>query len=32
MLHILTDEQISPEVAVATRKLCRWIQITTIFE
>ena len=32
MLHILTDEQISPEVAVAARKLCRGIQITTIFE
>jgi len=32
MLYILTDEQISPEVAVAARKLCRGIQITTLFE
>jgi hypothetical protein len=32
MLHILTDEQISPDVAVAARKLCRGIQITTLFE
>jgi hypothetical protein len=32
MLHILTDEQISPEVAVAARKRCRSIQITTLFE
>jgi len=32
MLHILTDEQISPEVAVAARKLCRGIQIKTLFE
>ena len=32
MLHILTDEQISPEVAVAARKLCRGIRTTTLFE
>ena len=32
MLHILTDEQISPGLAVAARKLCRGIQITTLFE
>ena len=32
MLHILTDEHISPEVAVAARKLCRGIQITALFE
>src|ERR1019366_4986279 len=32
MLHIITDEQISPEVAVAARKLCRGLPITTLFE
>ena len=32
MLHILTDEQIDPDVAVAARKRCRGIQITTLFE
>ena len=32
MLHILTDEQISPKVAVAARKLSRGMQITTIFQ
>lgn len=32
MLQILTDEQISPQVAVAARKLCRGIRITTVFE
>jgi hypothetical protein len=32
MLHVLTDEHISPEVAVAARKLCRGIQITTLFQ
>src|SRR4051794_32761538 len=32
MLHILTDEQISPEVAVAAHKLCRGIKITTLFQ
>ena len=32
MLHILTDEQISPGVAVAARRLCGGIQITTLFE
>jgi hypothetical protein len=30
MLHILTDEQISPDVAVAARKLCRTIRITAL--
>jgi hypothetical protein len=30
MVHILTDEQISPEVAVTARKLCRGIQITSL--
>lgn len=30
MLHILTDEQISPAVAVAARKLCRAIRITAL--
>lgn len=32
MLQILTDEQVSPAVAVAARKLCRGIPITTLFE
>jgi hypothetical protein len=32
MLQILTDEQISPAVALAARKLCRGIQITTLFD
>jgi hypothetical protein len=32
MLHILTDEQISPEVAVAAGRLCRGVPITTLFE
>jgi hypothetical protein len=32
MLHILTDEHISPDVAVTARKLCRGIQIKTLFE
>lgn len=32
MLSILTDEQISPEATVASRRLCRGIRITTLFE
>ena len=32
MLHILTDEQIDPDVAVAARKRCRGIQITSLFD
>jgi hypothetical protein len=32
MLHILADEHISPEVAVAARKLCRGLQIATLFD
>jgi hypothetical protein len=32
MLQILTDEQISPGLAVAARKLCRGIPIRTLFE
>jgi hypothetical protein len=32
MLQILTDEQISPEVAVAAPRLCLGIPITTLFE
>ena len=32
MLHILTDEQIDPDVAAAARKRCRGIQITTLYE
>ncbi|HRZ34866.1 MAG TPA: hypothetical protein P5534_00705 [Candidatus Paceibacterota bacterium] len=32
MLQILTDEQISPDVAVAARRLCRGIPITPLFE
>jgi hypothetical protein len=32
MLQFLTDEQISPDVAVAARRLCRGVPITTMFE
>ena len=32
MLNILNDEQIDPDVALAARKRCRGIQITTLFE
>jgi hypothetical protein len=32
MLHILTDEQIDPDVAAAAKKRCRGIQITTLFD
>lgn len=32
MLHILTDEQISPEISVAARRLCRALRITALFE
>jgi hypothetical protein len=32
MLSILSDEQISPDLAVAARRLCRDIAITTLFE
>jgi hypothetical protein len=32
MLRILMDEQISPDVAIAARKLCRGIDILTLLE
>jgi len=32
MLHVLTDEHIDPDVAVAARKRSRSIQIKTLFE
>lgn len=32
MLHLLTDEQIDPDVAAAARKRCRGIQITALFD
>lgn len=32
MLHILTDEHIAPDVAVAARKRCRGVQIVALFD